>query len=225
MIKTYIFLPKRTDLSDEQFRRHWRDVHAPLSLQVRAIRGYIQAHRLAASSSYFGQVPYCGIAEVWFDDLSTATDLPNNPEYLDGLHLDEPNFLDQSGLAAISTEEHVVVAGDGDPAELGGVKSMFLVERKRGMSVADFRSYWKEQHAPLVIGTPGLRRYVQSHTALETYDDGDPVFDGVAELWWEDLDAFDRSLKSSEFTERQAPDLPNFARPGMALLAEPLRII
>ena len=225
MIKTYIFLPKRPDLSDEQFRRHWHDVHAPLLHQVPAIRRYIQAHRLAASSNYFDPVPYCGIAEVWFDDLATAIHFPNNPEYLGGPHIDEPNFVDKTGLVAISTEEHVVVAGDDNPATLGGVKSMFLVKRKQGMNVADFRSYWKEQHAPLVTDTPGLRRYVQSHTALETYDAGDPVFDGVAELWWKDLNAFDSSLKSPEFIDQQAPDISHFAGPGMALLAEPLQII
>jgi len=225
MIKTFIFLTKRADLGEQQFHRHWRDTHAPLAHQVSSIRGYVQAHRLAASTRYFDETPYAGIAEVWFDDIATANALPNDPEYLQGLHQDEPNFIEQAALAAVHTEEHVVVAGEGNSVELAGIKAMFLIQRKQGMSVKDFRSYWKEQHAPLVVGTPGLRRYVQCHTVLESYETATPPFDGIAELWWDDIDGFDRSLSSHEFAELQAPDIPNFAADGMALLAEPVRII
>ena len=36
---------------------------------------------------------------------------------------------------------------------------------------------------------PGVRRYVQSHTLLAGYRKGEPPFDGLAEIWFDDTDA------------------------------------
>lgn len=63
----------------------------------------------------------------------------------------------------------------------------------------EFHRYWRHEHGPLVRSlqpTLGIRRYVQTHR-METPIDGvlrasrgalEP-FDGVAELWWDDVDA------------------------------------
>jgi len=38
MIKSFGLLPKKPGLSDEQFHRHWREIHAPLALRLPGLR-------------------------------------------------------------------------------------------------------------------------------------------------------------------------------------------
>ena len=88
------------------------------------------------------------------------------------------------------------------------IKLSFAVRRRADIDPAEFHSYWRDQHGPLVRSLQpvlGIRRYVQTHR-LET-----PVndvlrasrcalepFDGVAELWWDDLDALVAATSSPE---------------------------
>ncbi len=80
------------------------------------------------------------------------------------------------------------------------IKLTYCLRRKQGMTVEEFQRYWREAHAPLVAERAevlGIRRYVQTHTThadvnelLRARNDGSPEpFDGVAELWFDDLDA------------------------------------
>jgi uncharacterized protein (TIGR02118 family) len=72
------------------------------------------------------------------------------------------------------------------------VKSINFLKRKPGMSVAAFQEYWRTTHAELVKKVPGLRKYLQCHTLLSGYRRGEPVYDGVAELWYDNTDVMRR---------------------------------
>jgi len=72
------------------------------------------------------------------------------------------------------------------------VKSVFVLKRKPGLSVEAFQKYWREKHAEVVKGIPGLRRYVQCHTLLSGYRKGEPIYDGAAELWYDDTETLRR---------------------------------
>ena len=78
------------------------------------------------------------------------------------------------------------------------------------MNVEDFQHYWRTQHGPIVPKTPGLRRYVQCHVLPETYQEGPPVYDGVAELWWPDLTSLEKAAESPEFQVEQLNDARKF---------------
>src|SRR5919198_1683687 len=101
MIKVFALLPKKPGISDEQFHRHWRAVHAPLALRIASLRRYVQSHRLPQPVPGFSGSPYEGAAEVWFDDLQAASRMRESPEYLEGAFRDEPNFIDTSGLTRL----------------------------------------------------------------------------------------------------------------------------
>jgi len=45
------------------------------------------------------------------------------------------------------------------------------------MDVAAFQHYWLNEHAEIVCGLPGVRRYVQSHTLIAGYRKGEPAAD------------------------------------------------
>ena len=69
------------------------------------------------------------------------------------------------------------------------VKVLTFIKRKSGMPVDEFQTYWRTRHPEAVTRLPGIRRYVQSHVLPSAYAKGEPVHDGIAEVWADDTDA------------------------------------
>ena len=79
------------------------------------------------------------------------------------------------------------------------VKLIYSFKRKAGLSVEEFQRYWRETHGPIAARIPGVRRYVQNHTLPELYDTKHPpAYDGVAELWFDDLESMRAGFASPE---------------------------
>ena len=79
------------------------------------------------------------------------------------------------------------------------IKIIYCITRKQGMSVEEFQRYWRETHASIAARIPGVRRYVQCHTLPQLYEgDSPPPYDGVAELWFDGLEAFQGMMTSPE---------------------------
>lgn len=76
------------------------------------------------------------------------------------------------------------------------VKVLTFIKRKAGMPVDEFQEYWRTRHPDAVAKLPGIRRYVQSHVLPPTYAKGEPVHDGIAEVWADDTDALRAMTKS-----------------------------
>ncbi|TDJ64761.1 MAG: EthD family reductase [Proteobacteria bacterium] len=210
MIKGFAFISKKPDISIEQFQRHWKEVHAPLALQITALRRYVQSHRSAFVIPGFEHVPFDGGAEIWFDDIDTMQGFGDNPEYVNGAFADEPNFISADGPTFLATSEHVIIPGREIKRDDELTKALFLIRRKAGMSVADFQAYWRNEHAPQIPRDAGVVRYVQCHTVPETYAGGTPAYDGVAELWWEDHESFRSYWDSERIQAIFAADAPRF---------------
>lgn len=97
-----------------------------------------------------------------------------------------------------------------------------FAKRKTGMAVEEFQNYWLTTHADKAKIYPGLRRYTVSLTLVSGYRRGEPSYDGVAELSFDDLDAFEAARRSPQFAEGMA-DLGNFidlGTRGMILAGE-----
>ena len=81
------------------------------------------------------------------------------------------------------------------------IKLTFCLKRLPHLTRAEFQTYWREVHAPLVQAQAevlGIARYVQSHSLPESpafplaavRGSAGMDFDGVAELWWQDMASF-----------------------------------
>ena len=77
------------------------------------------------------------------------------------------------------------------------------------MSVDEFSRYWHDVHGPFGRPIPGLRRLVQSHPVSHRDDLGPPPFDGMAELWLDDLAALRAARQSPEW-RASSDDEANF---------------
>ncbi len=88
------------------------------------------------------------------------------------------------------------------------IKLVYCVTRKPDLSEAEFSSYWEHVHGPIGRRIPGLRRLVQSHAVQEPSDVA-PDFDGMAELWFDDIEALQVARRSAEWQASTA-DEANF---------------
>lgn len=105
------------------------------------------------------------------------------------------------------------------------IKAITCIKRKPGMSVEDFQAYWRTDHADVVKHLPGLRRYHQSHALLGGYRKGDLIYDGIAEIWVDDVDAL-RAMADTPAYDAVLRDEENFIdRPKMAMILTQEHII
>ena len=68
------------------------------------------------------------------------------------------------------------------------IKVIYCISKKRGLSDDEFFRYWERVHGPLGARIPRLRRLVQCHRINVPGDKRAPDYDGVAELWFDDVD-------------------------------------
>ena len=98
------------------------------------------------------------------------------------------------------------------------VKAVSFFKRKAGMPVEEFQAYWLRDHPAVVVRLPGVRRYVQSHTLLAGYRKGEPIYDGIAELWFEDTQAMAALRGTKEIAEVEADEAVFIDRGTMRLI-------
>ena len=89
------------------------------------------------------------------------------------------------------------------------IKLVYCINRKPGMTREEFLDYWKNVHAPIGARIPGVRRFVQSHALAQGADARPPDFDGMVELWFDDLDGLLAARRSHEWALSSA-DEANF---------------
>ena len=89
------------------------------------------------------------------------------------------------------------------------IKSVVFFKRKAGMSVEDFQRYWRTRHAEVVSKLPGAKRYVQSHTRPSIYRTREPAYDGIAEIWSDDMAALREMTRHPHYQAVRA-DEANF---------------
>jgi uncharacterized protein (TIGR02118 family) len=100
------------------------------------------------------------------------------------------------------------------------VKAFALLPKKPGISDEQFHNHWRGVHAQLALRIPSLRRYVQSHRLPQPVTGFSACpYEGVAEVWFDDLDAAQRMRESPEYLEGAFKDEPNFIdMPGLTRL-------
>ncbi len=89
------------------------------------------------------------------------------------------------------------------------VKLVYCITKKAGHSDEEFFHYWKNIHGPIGARIPGLRRLVQSRRVNVSGDKRSPDYDGMAELWFDDIDALLAARESAEW-KASTEDEANF---------------
>jgi uncharacterized protein (TIGR02118 family) len=98
------------------------------------------------------------------------------------------------------------------------VKALSFFKRRGGMPVDEFQTYWRTRHPAVVTRLAGVRRYVQSHTRPAVYATGDPIYDGIAEVWFDDTSAMRALADTPDMAAVQADEARFIDRSTMGLL-------
>lgn len=173
---------------------------------------------------------YDGVAQIYWESRESfwaAAKRPDNLDAAKALLEDERQFIDLPNSPLFFGEEKI---GIGEPdwlwrrkLALGPNRSVPLVKltyplhRRPGMSREEFQSFWLEKHMPLIqkhSKAAPFVRYVQMHTdeSVEATASlrksragkGNPlpeIYDGVAELWWTDIEAAHDAIRNPELLE------------------------
>lgn len=84
------------------------------------------------------------------------------------------------------------------------IKLLSLLTRKHGITHTEFERHWFDIHGPLAHAVPGIRRYVQSHItdtrSRPDIPETDVEVDGIAELWYDDLESLRRAAATPEMS-------------------------
>jgi uncharacterized protein (TIGR02118 family) len=92
------------------------------------------------------------------------------------------------------------------------VKLVYCFKKSPTMSHSEFSEYWENVHGPIGARIPGLRKLVQS-VVLEPHPGHKaPDYDGMAELWFDDVAALMAARESVEWAASSADEY-NFIDP------------
>ncbi len=95
------------------------------------------------------------------------------------------------------------------------IKFTILLRRKPSLTHDAFVAYHRDRHAPLFCALPAVRqhvrRYVQCHTVPAAVPGLPPItFDGITELWFDDLAGLEAVFTSDSYMETIRPDEAEF---------------
>jgi uncharacterized protein (TIGR02118 family) len=211
MFKHVALLVRKSGMSHEEFVDHWQHTHTPIAREIEGVGRYQQVLPVDSDTAEFD-----GLAELSFTDLDALYDAlgsegdrdyaPENGNAREARE-DVDNFLDIERRPRFIGEEIVEkdeVNGDTD----GLYKHSAFLVRKDGLSHDEFLDHWANEHVPLAREIPGVVRYVRVVPTEPEYAE----FDGIAELYFEDLDALRAGLGHGASRDYD-PDHPKAAAP------------
>jgi len=224
MVKLVYCLRRLPHLTREEFQQYWRANHGPLvknTAKQADIRYYIQSHtidytpRRNQQRSTLRIEPFDGVAELWYDDVDSLMSTQQTPEHRRAInsHIeDELNFIDRPRSPLWFTDEHVFINESPVLPQTENttsvVKLVYCLRRLPHLTREEFQRYWRDNHGPLVQKQKdilGIRRYIQSHTGYDDYNeilrvsiDRPIAYDGVAELWWDNIESYSPKNQTSE---------------------------
>jgi uncharacterized protein (TIGR02118 family) len=182
VVKLIFLCRRRPDVTHERYVELLLAGHVPIALRHHpAMRKYVVN---VVEQTPPGEEELDSIGELFFDSLVDFRErLYDSAEGRAIVERDTRGFL--GAAHAYVTTEHVqkegalgVALGTRSP----GVKLICPVQRREGMTHAEFVAHWLGRHVPLALRHhPGLGRYV-TNVVEQRLSPGGEAWDGVAEL-------------------------------------------
>jgi uncharacterized protein (TIGR02118 family) len=204
--KHVALLVGKPELSHETFVEHWQTVHTPIAREIEGVVRYTTVLPVDPDAAEFD-----GIAELGFRDLGALYDALGSEGSRDydpakgkarEAREDVDNFLAIEERPRLIGEETVEVDETGGETTDLYKHSAFLV-RKDGLTHDEFLDHWENEHVPIASEIPGVVRYARIVPTQPTAAE----FDGIAELYFEDLGAL-RAALGDEGTRDYDPEDP-----------------
>ncbi|RYJ08211.1 EthD family reductase [Halogeometricum borinquense] len=203
MYKHVALLVRQSDMSHEEFVEHWQHTHTPIAKDIEGVVRYQQVLPTEPEHAEFD-----GLAELYFETLDElhealgsegSRDYDPTKEIAAKARQDVDNFLDVARRPRLIGEERIVkdeVDGDTD----GLYKHSAFLVRKEGMTHEEFLDHWQNTHTPIAKEIDGVVRYCQ----VVPTDPDNAEFDGIAELYFDDIEKLYDALGSEGSRDYEA---------------------
>ena len=201
MIVRMGLLRKRGDIDNRDFRTRWREGHGPVASKLPGLRRYHQNHvvdREQRGITYKrGGLDFDGFSELWFDDVPSMQAAFASEQQVKELGEDENRFIGE--LKLVTAVQHVVIP---KPAGAPLIKRMSTLKRWPDVSAEKFKAEWFDVHSVLVKRLPQVKAYTQNLIFDRSHGRGMPAsyedlpIDGIAELWFTDVDSLNAGFAS-----------------------------
>ena len=192
MYKISVLL-KATD--QPPFRYQGEEAAAEARTRFPTLSGYVQTSPLADQP----EVPFAGALELYFASV-------------EALSIGDVDALltDGTTAACVVTGAERVVMCKPEFRVRDSIKGVYPFRRKPGLNVEAFQHYWWHTHGPIAAQTQAALAYTQLHVLPGCYETGEPVFDGITEIYWPDRAAVERAVASRQMIDNQGADAANF---------------
>ena len=159
------------------------------------IAGYIQTRAIDGSA-------FSGCAELYFWSGCAADEVLTSAL--------KPLLTEGTTVVSSMSGHHRTVMRLPQFSNSSRIKGVYPFHRRPDMAPREFQSYWWRNHGPIAAQTENALAYYQTHPLLTSYEEGNPDFDGVTEIYWADKNTADAAVVSRQMTEDQAGDAQNF---------------
>jgi uncharacterized protein (TIGR02118 family) len=239
MVKMILGVLRKEGMTRSEFHEYLRNTHGPLVLSVpeflRHLRKYVQNHGLMdPDGSKSTDVPVVAgdrdaIIELWFDGVEEIRRGLGEPRYLEIIRPDEARFSSfQELFVLLAREEWLLPRRDATAR----IKVFSFLKRKAGTSEKQFLEFWRETYGPLLTSRDAFKQHVNGYLQNHSIP-GNPlgvgttsVFDGVDEMWFQDVEAVKHFYGSPEILKAITENQAKFAdQPRtLAVLTEELTV-
>ena len=188
MRKRIDLLVREGDRSHEAFVESWRTEYLPRIRDADAVVRYQQVLPTQPEHAEFD-----GLSEVYVEDGDALEDGTNDP--VPAIE-DVLPIAEHRQFVGEETTQRDDVDGDTD----GLYKHSAFLVRQEGMTHDEFVDYWQTNHTPIAREIEGVVKYdtviPSEPSSTASSDPASTAFDGVAELYFEDLEALHDALGS-----------------------------
>jgi uncharacterized protein (TIGR02118 family) len=212
MIKLTGLMNRRDLMPRQAFADYYLGQNVALASRLPGLRKYVGG--LALMSAGGEDPPFDACSQLYWETLEEIREIFLGADW-NRTRSDHPNMI--NGRTMLISEEHELL--NRVPAGMAPIRHIAVLTRKDGMSSEAFRAYWLEKHVELALQTPHLLRYRACPAIAGANDDVAP-FDGIAEMWFENVQRFRESFADPFWEQVRDDYYANFAMGRIQLLLE-----
>ena len=187
MNKTLIFVKRAPGVQRDSLYRWLLGEHATLVKSLPGVRRYTVSTEAEGIDCDFD-----ALLEFWFDDAKAAEDAFGHAT---GRALLADLESRATRVERLTAAEHKFV----DAARSARFKLVAALKRREDLTCGEFKSWWLDRHAPIVVTFPELGRY-----QVDIVEEGQEGFaDGVAEVSFADLPTLQRIMSTKQVKDTQ----------------------
>jgi EthD domain len=182
MRKVIFFVKRRSDTPRDAFFAWLLEEHRRLAIGIPGLRRYTISLEANEEDGVFD-----ALLELTFDDMHSV-----ERAFADAAAKATLDGIDAhvSRVERVDLVEHRFV----DAGRPAAFKLIAALKRRDDMTRVEFKSWWLDRHAPLVVVFPELGRY-----QVDIVEDGPEQFvDGIAEVSFADLATLKRITSSAQ---------------------------